>query len=227
MNKSTITKVKMGMSNTYLVRGDDGFILVDAGLEGKSGPLYRVLDDHNADISDIELIVITHVHTDHIGGLKKIKKESSADVLVHREGVDKLSKGYADIPKGTSFFTKLITKMMSLFSVGASFEPIDPDIVIDDHFDLSSYGIEGEIIHTPGHTMESICMMIEDRYCISGDTFFNNFLFKIYPPLAEDENMLLKSWRKIAEYDCDYYYPGHGDMFTKEKFLKYYRKHIR
>jgi len=216
MVKGPVTKVKMGMSNTYLVRGDDGYILIDAGLKGKSGSLYENLDDHKADISDIELIIITHVHTDHVGELKKLKERSGADVLVHREGVERLSNGHAEIPDGTSFITRIITRVMSLFSTGTSFDAVDPDLVIDDHFDLSSYGIQGEVIYTPGHTLDSICVIIEDRYCISGDTFFNNFLFHIYPPLAEDEEMLLDSWKKIAEYDCDFYYPGHGDMFTME-----------
>ncbi len=226
MVKGPVKKVKMGMSNTYLVRGDEGFILIDAGLKGKSGSLYRVLNDLNAYISDIELIVITHVHSDHVGDLKELKESTGADVLVHRDGADRLSDGYAEIPDGTSSFTKIITGAMGLFSTGTSFDAVDPDIVIDDHLDLSSYGIQGDVIHTPGHTSESICVIIEDRYCISGDTFFNSFLFRIYPPLAEDEKMLIESWKKIADYDCDYYYPGHGDMFTKEKFLKYYEKHV-
>jgi glyoxylase-like metal-dependent hydrolase (beta-lactamase superfamily II) len=48
----------------------------------------------------------------------------------------------------------------------------------------------------------------------------------VYPPFANDKQQLLESWRIIKSYDCDRFYPGHGDIFDKSKFIKTYKRKI-
>lgn len=52
------------------------------------------------------------------------------------------------------------------------------------------------------------------------NAFFNLFPNSIYPPFANDQEKLLESWVKIASYNCEIFYPGHGDVFDKNKFIK-------
>ncbi len=80
---NTVTRVSMLGSNAYLVKGEAGYVLVDAGMNGAVGRVRKALGELGAEIVDIDLIVVTHVHQDHVGSLARMKKEASADVLVH------------------------------------------------------------------------------------------------------------------------------------------------
>lgn len=74
--ESVIVRVPTGKSNSYLVRANRGFILVDAGMPGKAKNVQHALKKFNASFSDIKLIVVTHVHYDHVGSLYDIKEKS-------------------------------------------------------------------------------------------------------------------------------------------------------
>ena len=58
-----------GLVNAHLVTGDDGCVLVDAGLPGTEAKVEQVLKQHGYTFQDIRLIVVTHAHVDHAGNL--------------------------------------------------------------------------------------------------------------------------------------------------------------
>jgi len=99
------------------------------------------------------------------------------------------------------------------------FEAVEAEIIIDDKMLLNNYGFAGEVIHTPGHSEGSLSVIV-DKDCFCGDTFFNVFKSTFYPPFADDQEKLLKSWEKIFEYGCERYYPGHGKSFSHQELLK-------
>lgn len=218
----------MGKSNSYLIKGEAGFILIDSGMPGKSKNVLKILNDYNAKFDDINLIIVTHVHNDHVGSLHDIKKRSNALVLIHEKERNYLKRGYNKFPDGTMIFSKVISGLANnLFFSKDQFEPVEADIIIDDDFDLSDYGIDGKIFHTPGHTEGSISIIIENKFCLTGDTLFNMFPNSVYPPFANDVEKLLESWKKIRKKNCIKYYPGHGREFGLNKFDKTIKKYIK
>ncbi len=217
MRGEIINRVPLGKTNSYLITIDKGLILIDAGVEGKVDGLKKSLIDLGADWSDIQLIIITHVHYDHVGNLAEIKEKSQAPVLVHQAGADKLAQGQSDFPCGTIWFSKIISKLANIFLTG-DFKAIKPDIIINDNYDLNDFGIAGEIIFTPGHTVDSLSIILDNGSCIVGDTLFNFFPNTVYPPFADDEQELINSWQKLKRCGCEDFYPGHGSKFSKEKF---------
>jgi glyoxylase-like metal-dependent hydrolase (beta-lactamase superfamily II) len=90
---------------------------------------------------------------------------------------------------------------------------------MSDYYNLQGFGFEGEVIHTPGHSAGSITVIIENRHCYTGDTMFSFLPFTVNPPFADDQKKLHESWRRIASYDCWFFYPGHGYTFTRNKFM--------
>ena len=219
-----IKKIKMGKSNAYLVRAKKGYILVDAGMENKLNKVKDTLNEINADWEDIILIIITHVHYDHVGSLFDLKERTKAEVLVHEKEKKLLEMGKTSFPKGTMILSKMISKLGNLFLQG-SFKPVVADITINDCYELSKYGINGKIIYTPGHTEGSISLIIENNI-ICGDTFFGVLPNSVYPPFANNKEQLLKSWKKISKYDCENFYPGHGEVFNRKKFIRSLNKII-
>lgn len=223
---TSIIRVPMGKSNSYLIKGKDGFILVDGGMQNKSRNIQNALNKLNAKFDDINLIIVTHVHYDHVGSLHDIKKRSNAPVLVHEKEKELLQRGWSKFPHGTLAFSKIISNLGNRFlSAKARFEPVQADIVVKDNYDLSEYGLEGEVIHTPGHTEGSVCVVVEGKYCIAGDTLFNILPNSVYPPFANDEKKLMESWAEIRKQNYTKYYPGHGREFALDKFDKTFKKH--
>ena len=219
--KTEICRVPMGKSNSYLIKGKEGFILIDAGVPGKTDKILKVLSKYNAKFDDIKLIIVTHVHSDHVGGLYDIKEKSKAPVLVHEKERNILTQGYAGFPDGTMGFSKIISHLANnVFFSKDQFKPVKADIVVRDEFDLSDYGVDGKVIHTPGHTEGSISVVVENSHCFTGDTLFNILPNSVYPLFANDRDTLLKSWEKLIKLKCKKYYPGHGREFDLNKFEK-------
>jgi len=213
-------KVSLGKSNSYLVKGNEGYLLIDAGVENQVDKLKKEMDQYDIKFEDIILIIITHVHYDHVGSLAAIKEKTQAPVLVHEKEADLLKSGQSNFPAGNTWYGKLISNLASSHLEDANdFTPVKPDIVISDYYNLQGFGFEGEVIHTPGHSAGSITVIIENRHCYTGDTMFSFLPFTVNPPFADDQTKLHESWRRIASYDCWFFYPGHGYNFTRNKFM--------
>ena len=218
-------KINMGAANAYLVQGEEGYLLIDAGVKGKINKLKNKMDEYNVSFEDIKLIVITHVHYDHVGNLKEIKNKSKAPVLVHKREAELLKNGESHFPAGNNLLGKMIVKTAGrAMNKQNNFNPVQPDIQMKDYYNLKGFGFEGEIIHTPGHSAGSITVIIDNRHCFVGDTMFSFIPFTVNPPFADDSAQLIESWEKLASTDCKFFYPGHGYLFHRNKFINTYKR---
>jgi hydroxyacylglutathione hydrolase len=223
--KYQIIRIPMGTSNAYLVANKGHAILIDAGMKKKERKIIDALERMNMPIGDIKLIVLTHVHYDHCGSLKTLKDISRAQILVHKAEAAYLEQGYCEVPQGTMWFSKALSFIgRTLAKKLVEYDPVAPDITISERFDLHEYGIAGYILPTPGHTVGSISVVIEDKHAIVGDTLFHVVKHSVFPPYANDQKALLRSWKQLLETGCEYFYPGHGKPFTRDKFIKTYEK---
>ena len=220
-----IIPIPMGKSNAYLVSSSGLVLLIDTGCSKNLDPLEQALILNKHQFTDIDYIIVTHSHYDHVEHLAEIKEKSGAKIVAHRDAVDNLKKGHTPFPKGTMLPFKIISNTGNrFFSSGGRFTPVEPDIVIEDDYDLSTPEFSVNIIHTPGHTSGSICVIINNESAIVGDTLFNVIPGTVYPPFANDENELIKSWKKLLDTGCSVFYPGHGKPFLREKFRKCFEK---
>ena len=218
-----IIPIRTGVGNAYLVIADKDFFLVDSGTSGHEKKIVKAITSRGLELNKLQFIFLTHTHYDHAGCAAFLKKLTNTKIIVHTSEAEKLASGYSGVPNGTnplfkviSFFGKKIKKPFHVF------EPVEPDITFNEKFDLAEFGIQGQIIHTPGHTSGSSSLIIENMAFV-GDTVFNIMSF-IYPTFANDENTLLMSWKKLLNQDVDTYYPAHGKPLSKDKLLKEYKK---
>ncbi len=218
----------MGQSNAYLVTGTDYTFLVDAGYANKIHVLEEKLKENGLEFADIDLIILTHTHYDHVGCLANIKERSGAKILVHRDEADCLKKGHTPFPEGTMLFSSIISKIGNRFlsNIG-KYSGVEPDICIDEKYELSEFGLPATVIPTPGHSSGSICVLVNDEDAIVGDTLFNAIPGTVYPPFANDEAELIKSWERLLSTGCQTFYPGHGNPFSREKFQKCFDRRRR
>ena len=88
-----VIPIKLGSSHCYYLPSPYGAVLIDAGNHKKEHHLRAVLTVYEHDIRDIEYIIITHTHHDHVGSLADIKKSAGAKIIVHKDEADFLKKG--------------------------------------------------------------------------------------------------------------------------------------
>lgn len=215
---------RIGYSNSILLVNGANSIIVDTGVKGHLNRFKNLLKQFKLVPTDIKLIVLTHVHYDHTGNLSSLAKLTGAKVLVHKNEFENLKNGFIQIPLGQGRYSGFISKFgRSIYPKFASPKSYLADIINDDEYDLSEFGIDARVISTPGHTRGSQSVLYGKKL-ISGDTFINLKNGEIFPPFANEPKILLKTWKRIFDMGIEEIYPGHGKPFKVEKAFQEFEK---
>ena len=214
-----IISVKIGYSNSILLLNGANSILIDTGVKGDLHQFKMLFNKYKLKPTNIKLIILTHTHNDHTGNLIELVKLTGAKVMVHKNEFENLKTGFTPIPSGTRFYTKAIVFLgRKLKPRQASPEPFIADLTNIANYSLSDYGIDGEVIHTPGHTSGSQSVLI-GKILIAGDTFFNVREKIVFPPFANNPQQVLKTWKALFKLGIEEIIPAHGKKFKVEKAI--------
>ena len=208
--------IQVGVTNCYLLRSNSFNVLIDTGYKGKAKIILDFLKNNRISPKSIGLIILTHGHYDHIGNVSELKKISGAKILIHKDDLPLLDSGITNSQstKPLNVWGKILLSKVS--SIDTSFNPLKPDIIIDSEFDLRSYGINGRIIHTPGHSKGSISIILDSGDAFIGDLAMNGLPLRIgagEPIFGENIKEIYQSWKKLIENKAKTLYPSHGDRF--------------
>lgn len=224
-NGMIIYQVLMGRSNSFLVSSNDNFMLIDTGRSSSWGKLSTNLDEILGE-NKLFCLILTHTHFDHTENAAKIKEKYESKIIVHKNEAAYLENGKSPLPKGTNILTKiLINSIGKKMESRYSYESTHFDILVDEKFDLNVFGFQAYILHTPGHSSGSISIIIDDELAIVGDAMFGVFKWSIFPPFADNVQLMTESWEKLLKTNCSTYLPGHGAEISlnllKKQFFKY------
>jgi len=204
-----IIQVLSGRSNVFLLTNGQSNIIVDTSPHFKWNILQKRLE--TLQIDQIHLLILTHSHFDHAGNAMRIKEKYNAKVIIHHSEALFLSTGDNILPTGTNFITRFLVRVFAKqFKSFALYQPCKPDFTVDKIYDLAKYGFNAYLMHTPGHTPGSICLIIDNETALVGDTMFGIFWWTIFPPFASDINQMMNSWEKLLETKCKIFIPSHG-----------------
>jgi len=229
-NGYKICQVLSGRSNAYLILKDNNVILVDTGKRNAFKALLRSFGSLNLTIENVSYLILTHTHFDHCQSAKKIKEKSNCKIIVSSIATDSIKNGYTKLPDGTFLITKLIAQLGRLIGRNKfGYEPFHSDIIVKDGYDLKFEDDSIRIIETPGHSIDSISILVDNEIAIVGDAMFGVFKNSIFPPYSDDILKMIESWKKLLATDCKIFLPGHGkevkrNLLQKE-LEKYARKH--
>jgi hydroxyacylglutathione hydrolase len=216
-----IKKILLGFTNSYLLEGDRGYIMVDAGVVKQGRSFWRGLKHHQVDPGQIKLIIITHAHFDHVGSLAAIKALcGDCPVLIHPFESPRIAEPVVAIPPGINLEGKIISSLGRIGRPLLKFPPVRPEILFDQEFDLAEYGIDGQVLHTPGHTAGSLSILLADGQAIVGDLAVNIGRTRPFPPFAEEPEQIYTSWQQICAAGAAVIYPAHGSPFPAEVLLE-------
>lgn len=147
--------------------------------------------------SDLEYILLTHGHFDHIGGVSEISERFNAKVVISSIDAPMLSS----------------SKLSLAAFCGAVHNNSYADITVEDNDVIELGNSEIYVISTPGHTSGSVCYMCDDNL-FTGDTMFFCSCGRTDFPTGSPVDMQ-KSLNKLASLNGDYkIFAGHDRQST-------------
>jgi hydroxyacylglutathione hydrolase len=212
-----IHAIPVGPDNVYAIK-DEGTILVDGGVPGRSALLLPGLRAASVSPGDVRLIVLTHGHWDHIGCAAALKELTGAPLAMHHTERERVEKPLKAMPPGVTWWGKVFGTFCTVaFVPFIRITPATVDIAVSDEgMSLEPYGVRGRVLHTPGHSPGSLTILLESGDALVGDLAMNQFPLRIGPGLpifAEDLPRLKASIEQVLALGATTIHPAHGRAF--------------
>lgn len=191
-----ILSLNCKITNCYLLESPFGWIMIDTDFPETLHSLMQSLRQHDMKISDIKYLIVTHFHPDH-AGIAQDLKNLGIRLILHE----------CQVP--------YVNKLNDFFKKSAKFNYTE--IVSGDNIVVSSaesrkffegLGIEGEMVQTPGHTDDSVSVILDEGYGFTGDLQRFDFIE------AFDDQRIKDSWKAIRDYKVTKIFPAHGNTYT-------------
>ncbi|MFI5843931.1 MBL fold metallo-hydrolase [Catenuloplanes sp. NPDC051500] len=201
-----VFEVGIGFVHAHLVVTDDGVILVDTGLAGRTAALAAALQETRRTVGDITAILLTHWHFDHTGGLAELRRGSGARVVAH----------HLDTPTIDGTRPAALTRLQRLLSVvlkPAEPAPVDVALTVDGPTPIPGF----TAVHTPGHTAGHVSYLLDRAggVLFAGDAASGGS--RVRRPLGlmtEDRARSEESLRRLAGLSFGTVVFGHGKAVT-------------
>jgi glyoxylase-like metal-dependent hydrolase (beta-lactamase superfamily II) len=222
-----IVPLKLGITNCYLIRGGENYVLVDAGPPNALDKFRKKLDRLMIAPALIKLILITHQHFDHTGSIEDISRLTGAESAMHPLDKDPVEKGIVNMPNGHGTWGKFLRLFLWTIKpmIKRAIEPVTIDRRLDNTpWSLDKFQVNGKVFHTPGHTPGSISLVLNSGEAFVGDLAMSGFPRVSGPGpfvLGENLEIMKQSWRLLLDEGARRIYPSHGKPFDAREFEKY------
>jgi glyoxylase-like metal-dependent hydrolase (beta-lactamase superfamily II) len=227
-------RLNLGITKSYLLKCPDGYLLIDTGYKHKFRKFIREIHRIGVKTVDIKYILLTHHHDDHAGFIAEMRTYTNAQLIIHEESAAGLRKGESE-----NTMHPVNNRIKKLFPIFRLIHPDfkfpqvflkENDILIagDDNELLRKIGIHGQIMMTPGHSNDSMSVIMDDGCVFVGDLAMN-FLkltgIRYRPIFCETIEQVFDNWKKVVDSGVKTIYPAHGKPFPAVKLItsKWYK----
>ena len=199
-------------TNCYLLKTQKGVVLIDSGYSINEEEFLKKLDESGVKKGENNYLILTHGHYDHVGNSMILKEKYNFQIAIHKADLDLLNNPQNIEMDYNTSFARMILRLSKKQLKNSIWTDVHPDLLLNDQDELKEMGINGKVLHLPGHTKGSIGILIDTGALYCGDTFMN---IKYPQPalLAEDFTELNRSIKKIFNEKINIFYPGHGKCF--------------
>ena len=192
MSRVTVVNVGYRSTNYWVVSAGTLRLLVDLGWPGSMGKMRANLNRMGVPIKEIRYALATHYHIDH-AGLGQELKQAGVPLLV------------LDVQVSAIPLMKTWTKPQDRYVEITTHDNVTISCA-ESRAVLEQIGIPGEIVHTPGHSDDSVSLLLDDGSVFTGD------LTRVEYISVEDAAVVVASWRSLRERGATCVYPGHGPV---------------
>ena len=185
--------------NTYFIDGKKK-ILIDPGHYHLFGHVQDELLKLSLSPEDIDMVIITHGHPDHMEGVRMFE-DTDALIAIHETEMT------------------FIQSVAPHYGEALGISDFQPGILLKEG-DLTMGGFDFQVIHTPGHSPGSICLYWPDKGVLfTGDVVFNQGIGRTDLPGGNGQE-LKESIKKISHLDVSFLLTGHGDAVSGRDAVK-------
>jgi glyoxylase-like metal-dependent hydrolase (beta-lactamase superfamily II) len=188
----TIVNVGYRSTNFWVVSAGTSRLLVDLGWPGQIGTLLANLERQGIPLNEVRYGLATHYHIDHAGAAQDLKQRGMG-LLVMEEQVHAIPLMRRHV-KPTDHYTEIAIHDNVVIATAAS------------RTFLERLGIAGEIVHTPGHSDDSVSLVLDSGAAFTGD------LTSEFMVANEDPGVVGRSWQALRERGATTIYGGHGPV---------------
>jgi hydroxyacylglutathione hydrolase len=197
--------------NSYLVKTDSGFFLIDTGMTNARPKLIAELEKHGCNPGELKLILLTHGDFDHTGNAVYLRQSFGAQIAMHTGDKGMLENG--DMFWNRKFDNQLLRGILKTFMPFKATNQGTPDLFLEDGESLSPYGLEATIYNTPGHSSGSICILTASGDLFAGDLLTNSTGKPMLNSMMYDKEAGAISLERLKTLLIQTVYPGHGQPF--------------
>lgn len=187
-----IVNVGYDSTNYYVLATERAKLLIDVGWPGTLPKLRHQLSVKGLGLQELTHLLVTHYHPDH-AGLAQDLRELGVQLIVleQQQASIALLRGYM---KPSHPFRDVTLHDARVISAGQSRSM------------LAQLGIAGEVVHTPGHSDDSVSLILDSGIAFTGDL--------ISPSMVDDDarQLVAESWDRIRARGVRQIYPGHGPV---------------
>ncbi len=215
--------VPMGMANAFLIEGDDGLTLVDAGFPGKAAAAFGAIRALGHSPDQLRHLIFTHGHPDHIGSAAAIVRETGARTYMHPLDIPVAESGgpFRPMRGAPGLLRQVMCKLF--FHPDERLEPvaIDQPLTAGEILPIAG-GIE--VIHTPGHCAGQVAFLWRPgRMLFAGDVGMN--IMGLGDPVGfESLDDGRASQRKLAGLSFGAVGFGHGAPIARNASTRFHDK---
>ena len=202
------------ISQAYLIESPNGLVLVDTGAPGNESKILKKMKEIGR--ADLKLILITHAHFDHYGCAKSLRETTGAPIAVHRADAHAMTKGQTPLGEVRSW-GRVGKIFLSVAKIIWRTEQTPGDIIVDEGFSLKRFGINAVVLHMPGHTPGSICLVLENNYVFVADLLSSRPWLHVQSYYAHDWPQVDDSLERLKQLKPIMIFPGHGKPFLGSK----------
>ena len=207
--------IPMGFSNAFLIDGNDGLTLIDAGFPNKEAAVFGAIRRLSRSPDQLKHLIFTHGHPDHIGSAAAIVRETAARTYMHPLDIALVESGgpFRPLRPAPGLLRQVMCRLF--YHPDERLEPvaIDQPLTPGEILPIAG-GIK--VIHTPGHCAGQVALLWRPgRMLFAGDVCMN--VMGLGDPVGfESLKEGRASQRRVASLARDAAGFGHGESIARD-----------
>lgn len=185
--------------NCYLIETQRGFILIVTGKKTNYEQLEKELNQLGCNSHNLKLIVFTHNKSNNNNTYSFLREKYKTKIAMHI-----LDKELINEPEPFNFWNSLQKSFKNTFFTNSKNTNFKPDLIIDEGYNLSAFGLNARVLYLPGHS-NSVGILTEN-----GELFLDDLINDedLLPGSHDHKSSYLKKLKNLL---VDIVYPSHGD----------------